>query len=166
MLRQNIAYFVVKPVFDGNLFHHLGAHARNHRFRRFQFNLISFDEALHNFRSHVGDIVPINEHSDRYLPEKCEDISLLAAPKECNSRRRIEESPKRKTGGRGGRPSRCCVESSAATIANRRGGASESDGRRPGWRWDPAAACLFAAVRCGFGGSVFLADYPAPCART
>ena len=25
------------------------AHARNHRFRRFRFDLISFDEALHDF---------------------------------------------------------------------------------------------------------------------
>src|ERR1700733_5943312 len=69
MLRQDVAHFVVEPIFDGDFFHHLCAHARNHRFRRFRFDLISFDEALHNFRSHVGDIVPINEHSDRYPSE-------------------------------------------------------------------------------------------------
>jgi hypothetical protein len=79
MLSQDLAHFVVQPVFDGELFHHLLAYAQNNCIRRLGFNLFPFDEPLDNLRRHVAHVVTSNEHSDRVPFHKSKRVSLLAA---------------------------------------------------------------------------------------
>jgi hypothetical protein len=74
MLYQNFAHFVVQAIFDSQLFHHALPHALCHRFRSFALNEIAFDEPLYDFRGHMADIIPYEQHSERVL------YSQLSAP--------------------------------------------------------------------------------------
>src|SRR5437879_11869475 len=67
MLDEDLAHFVIQAVFDGQLFHHALANALRHRFRSLALDLVSFDEPLHNFRGHMADIIPNEQHSKRVL---------------------------------------------------------------------------------------------------
>jgi len=67
MLRQNVADFVVKAVFDGNFLHHGVADALDDGVGRFNLHHLRFDEFLDHFRRHVGDVIAIDEHpADRF----------------------------------------------------------------------------------------------------
>src|ERR1700740_1194164 len=67
VLHQNLAHFIVQAIFHGQLFHHALPHALRHRFRRLTLYQIPFNEPLDDFRGHMADIIPNEQHSRRVL---------------------------------------------------------------------------------------------------
>src|ERR1700675_2939168 len=83
VLRQNLAHFVVQPIFDGQFFHHALPYALRNGFRRLGFNLAAFDQPLDDFDRHVAYIIPCEEHSWASPLWKCKRRSLLVGPLKC-----------------------------------------------------------------------------------
>src|SRR6266436_4153682 len=84
MLDEYLAHFVIQAVFDGQFFHHALPNALRHRFRRLALDLVSFDEPLHNFRGHMADIIPNEQHSKRVLYpvtlSRCKEKQFTGSP--------------------------------------------------------------------------------------
>src|SRR5579859_5012862 len=83
MLDQDVAYFFVQAVLDGDLFHHALPDALRHRFRRLRLNQLPFHQPLHHFRGHVPDVVPCDQHLRVSPLRVSKRKSLLAGETKC-----------------------------------------------------------------------------------
>src|SRR5207237_9555480 len=117
-LDQNLAHFLVQPVFDGQLLQHALADARGHHVPRLDLNLAALHQPFHHFTGHVGHKIPNEQHLRAFPWGKCKQISLLAAPRKCN-----------KTRGRRGRTE---GEQKIPELAK------QGDGQGDGLRVDPS----------------------------
>src|SRR5437016_3519427 len=66
-LHEDLAHFLVQPVFDRQLFDHALANPRGHRLFRLGLNLPAFHQALHDFIGHVGHKIPYEQHPYSFL---------------------------------------------------------------------------------------------------
>src|SRR5882762_217181 len=89
MSDQNLAHFVVEPVFDRELFQHPQAHAVGHRRRRLRFDVPAFHQPLNDFSGDVRYKIPYEKHLRAFPLRKCKRVSLLAAPIKCKEGTKI-----------------------------------------------------------------------------
>jgi hypothetical protein len=61
-LYEDLAYFLVEPVFDGQLLEHALADARGHCALALNLNLPAFHQALHHFSCYVSYKIPYEQH--------------------------------------------------------------------------------------------------------
>src|SRR4029077_4758455 len=88
MVNQDLAYFFVEPVLDGQLFKHFQAYPVRHGRGSFGFDVSALDQPFHDLVGHVGYIVPKKKHLSAFPLHKCKRVSLLAALIKCKETRK------------------------------------------------------------------------------
>src|SRR5882724_6204185 len=89
MHNQELAHFLVEPVFDGELFHHPQPHAVDYGVGCIRFNVAALHQAFHHFFGHVRHVIPDNQHLYAFPLRISKKTSLLAARTKCKEGRRI-----------------------------------------------------------------------------
>src|SRR5260370_27394744 len=89
MVDQNLAHFLVEPVFDREFFQHPQADAVRHRRGSLGFDLSAFGQPCHNFIGHVRYKIPYEKHLCAFPLHQYKRVSLLAVPTKCKERTEI-----------------------------------------------------------------------------
>src|SRR5580704_16407625 len=100
MLGEDLAYFFVQPVLDGDLFHHPLPQPLRHGVRNLRLDQLPFHQPLYHFRCHVSDVISCNQHPRMSPLRISKTKSLLAVPPKRKERAEFAEFGRAGTLGR------------------------------------------------------------------